>query len=80
MEMATQRAESGTTPSLPSRRPGISAELATNLLDHLLSRPADGVDGERGEQERKTGTEEKADEHADVADVEVERLRPASEA
>ena len=44
MEMATQRAESGLTPSLPSRRPGISANWRrTSTIIACAARPTDFI-------------------------------------
>ena len=41
--------------------PGDLAELATHLVDHRAGRPADGADGQTGEQEDDGRTEDQAD-------------------
>jgi hypothetical protein len=71
VEMSTHLAYSGTR-RLALAQARDLAELAAHLFDHLVGGPTDGVDGERGEQERQHGAEEQADEHLDLADVEVE--------
>ena len=61
VEMSTQRAVVGLAPGAFAQTRDL-AELAAHLLDHLLGGPADGVDGQRGEQERQRRAEEEADE------------------
>ena len=72
--IATQRAESGTTPSLPSRRPGISRNRG-GPFDHRRGGPTDSVDRERSEEEGKPGADE---EPMKTSTSPTFRLRPPS--
>ena len=79
VEMSTHLAYSGSTPSLPSRRPGISRNWRrTSSIISLAARPTALIVSEanRNGQHR---TEEQADEHLDPTEVEVERCAAGSD-
>ena len=50
---------------------GVLAELVADVLHDLLGGAADGLDGQRGEEEDEHGAEERADEDGDLGEVDV---------